>query len=183
MTIVEDKIWRGVLVITSIHESRNEPIVEITSDDGFCSIYVSKYRVNKEVGFGRKLLQLLEEFHLSYEHIPSGIDDLMIILHENQLDQATESELLQRMKTELSVEEVTIKHERALITVVSEGICHNADSIAKAAKALAEAKINIEMININQSPSRIVLMFGVQADDEKGAVDALYKEFFAGVFV
>jgi aspartate kinase len=174
--------WEGALAITSIRESKNEPIVRIASNDGFCSIYVSKYRMNKEVGFGRKLLQLLEEFELSYEHIPSGIDNLMIVLHENQLHQAIESDLLQRMKTELSVEEVTIKHDLALITVVAVGMHQNGDSIAKAANALAEVDINIEMINIHQSPSQIVLMFGVEANDEKRAVDALYNEFFAGVF-
>src|SRR3954463_7552503 len=72
--------------IVSQRENKNGPVIGIASDDGFCSIYVSKYMMNREMGFGRKLLQILEEFGLSYEHIPSGIDDMTVILHEDQLD-------------------------------------------------------------------------------------------------
>ena len=39
---------------------------------------------------------------LSYEHIPSGIDDITVILRENQLDEETEKEVLQRIKDRAS---------------------------------------------------------------------------------
>ena len=60
-------------------DNTNGPVIGIASDEGFCSIYVSKYLMNREVGFGRKLLGILEEFGLSYEHTPSGIDDISVI--------------------------------------------------------------------------------------------------------
>jgi aspartate kinase len=46
---------------------------------------------------------------------------------------------------------------------------------------LAEANINIEMIN--QGSSETSMMFGVKETVEKKAVRALYEEFFASVRV
>ena len=137
--------------------------------------------MNREIGFGRKLLQILEDFHLSYEHVPSGIDDMSVILRENQFNTETEKEIIERIKTELHADEVTIEHHLALIMVVGEGMRHNVGTTSRAAKALAVAGINIDMIN--QGSSEVSMMFGVKAQDEKQAVQALYNEFFASVLV
>ena len=166
--------------IVSSRENRNGPVVGIASDDGFCSIYLSKYMMNREIGFGRKLLQILEDLDLSYEHIPSGIDDLTVILREKQLDEKTEAEVLRKINDELHVDEVKVEHHLALIMVVGEGMRHNVGTTARASKALARAGINIDMIN--QGSSEVSMMFGVKAQDEKRAVQALYNEFFASVY-
>jgi len=73
--------------IVSERENTNGPVVGIASDDGFCSIYIGKYLMNREIGFGRRLLQILEDLNLSYEHLPSGIDDISVILREDQLNE------------------------------------------------------------------------------------------------
>ena len=147
--------------IVSKRENTNGPVVGIASDDGFCSIYIGKYLMNREMGFGRKLLQILEDFHLSYEHIPSGIDDITVILHEDQMDSEMEKEVLERIRVELDADEVKIEHHLALIMVVGEGMRHNVGTTARAAKALAHASINIDMIN--QGSSEVSMMFGVKA--------------------
>ena len=74
-----------------------------------------------------------------------------------------------------------IEHHLALIMVVGEGMRHNVGTTARAAKALAAAGINIDMIN--QGSSEVSMMFGVKEEDEKKAVQALYNEFFASVLV
>ncbi|NRD80396.1 aspartate kinase [Bacillus sp. BRMEA1] len=167
--------------IVAERENGNGPVVGIASDDGFCSIYVSKYLMNREIGFGRKLLGILEEYGLSYEHTPSGIDDVSVILRENQMDDETEKEIIKRIKTELHADEVKIEHSLALIMVVGEGMRRNVGTMSKASKALAKAKVNIEMIN--QGSSEVSMMFGVKETDEKRAVQALYEEFFTAVTV
>ena len=159
----------------------NGPVIGIASDQGFCSIYVGKYLMNREVGFGRKLLTILEEYGLSYEHTPSGIDDISIILRENQFTDGVEEEILSRIQYELHADEVKIQHSLSLIMVVGEGMRQNIGTMARASKALAKAKVNMEMIN--QGSSEVSMMFGVQAVDEKRAVQALYNEFFAAVAV
>lgn len=167
--------------IVNKRTTSNGPVIGIASDKGFCSIYVSKYLMNREVGFGRKLLKIIEEFGISYEHTPSGIDDISIILRENQLTTSIQEEILTRIKVELHADEVKIEHGLALIMVVGEGMRENIGTMARSAKSLAHAGINLEMIN--QGSSEVSMMFGVKEVDEKRAVQALYNEFFSAVVV
>jgi aspartate kinase len=135
--------------------------------------------MNREIGFGRKLLQILEEYELSYEHLPSGIDDISIILRQDQMNLAFEQDMLKRIKIELGADEVKIQHNLSLIMVVGEGMRCNIGTMSRAAKALSSIGVNIEMIN--QGSSEVSMMFGVKESDEKKAVQALYNEFFASV--
>lgn len=167
--------------IVNERNNTNGPVIGIASDKGFCSIYVSKYLMNREIGFGRKLLGVLEDFGLSYEHTPSGIDDISVILRENQYDEDLEERILDRIKSELQADEVKMEHSLALIMVVGEGMRHNVGTMARASKALARYSVNIEMIN--QGSSEVSMMFGVKEVDEKRAVQALYEEFFVPVTV
>lgn len=167
--------------VVSKRDNTNGPVVGIASDIGFCSIYISKYLMNREIGFGRKALQILEEHGLTYEHVPSGIDDMTIILREGQMDAATERSVIKRIQEDLHADEVIVEHHLALIMVVGEAMRHNVGTTARAAKALSEAKVNIEMIN--QGSSEVSMMFGVKEAEERKAVQALYQEFFAGVLI
>ncbi|OEI72993.1 aspartate kinase [Bacillus subtilis] len=167
--------------VVSKRDNTNGPVVGIASDTGFCSIYISKYLMNREIGFGRKALQILEEHGLTYEHVPSGIDDMTIILREGQMDAATERSVIKRIEKDLHADEVIVEHHLALIMVVGEAMRHNVGTTARAAKALSEAKVNIEMIN--QGSSEVSMMFGVKEAEERKAVQALYQEFFAGVLI
>lgn len=170
----------GTRVVTK-RDNTNGPVVGIASDSGFCSIYIGKYLMNREVGFGRRVLQILEDNGLTYEHIPSGIDDMTIILRQDQMDEAIEKRIIQRIKEELDADEVAVEHNIALIMVVGEAMRHNVGTTARAAKALSDAHVNIEMIN--QGSSEVSMMFGVKEAQEKQAVRALYQEFFAKVLV
>lgn len=165
--------------IVNERANSNGPVIGIASDEGFCSIYVSKYLMNREIGFGRRLLQILEDNGLTYEHVPSGIDDVTVILRQKQMNKQVEKEIVERIMTELQADEVIIEHDLVLIMVVGEGMRHNVGTTARAAKALADAGVNIEMIN--QGSSEVSMMFGVKEPQEKHAVQALYNEFFVAV--
>lgn len=166
-------------MIVSQKEETNGPVVGIASDNDFCSIYVSKYLMNREIGFGRKLLHILEELDLSYEHVPSGIDDLTVILRQNQLDHEREQIIVNRIKNELDADEVKVEHNLSLIMIVGEGMRSNVGTMARASRALADKGINIEMIN--QGSSEVSMMFGVKEAQEKLAVQALYEAFFTEI--
>ena len=62
--------------------------------------------MNREVGFGRKVLQILEDLNIRWEHMPSGIDDLSIIIRERELTPIKEQEILSYLTRELVVDEV-----------------------------------------------------------------------------
>lgn len=165
--------------IVNERSNSNGPVIGIASDKGFCSIYISKYLMNREIGFGRKLLQILEDYGLTYEHVPSGIDDVTVILRQKQMTKKVEEKIIERIMTELQADEVIIEHDLVLIMVVGEGMRHNVGTTARASKALADAGVNIEMIN--QGSSEVSMMFGVKEPQEKHAVQALYNEFFVAV--
>ncbi|MCX7747644.1 MAG: aspartate kinase [Clostridia bacterium] len=153
-----------------------EPVVGIASDAGFCSIYMSKYMMNREVGFGRKVLKILEDEGLSYEHTPSGIDNISIILREKQFDEKMEARVLEHIKDELVVDYIEVERGLALVMIVGEGMFNTVGMSARATAAFAKAGVNIEMIN--QGSSEVSMMFGVKAKDSDKAVKALYTEFF-----
>lgn len=162
--------------ITLTRSKITKPVVGIASDGGFGCIYMSKYLMNREVGFGRKILKILEDEKLSYEHIPSGIDNMTIIYKQNQMDEKKEEHILNRIREELAVDDASIRHDLALVMLVGEGMQNTVGIASRATSAFFKAGINIEIIN--QGSSEVSVMFGVKAEDSKNAVKALYNEFF-----
>ena len=152
-------------------------VVGISSSDGFCTLFLSKYLMNREIGFGRRLLQILEEEGLPYEHVPSGIDNTSVILRNDLLTPAIEKRMASRIRKELGADDIEVERGLALIMVVGEGMRYTVGLAARATHALAEGGVNIEMMN--QGSSEISMMFGVKEVDRKKAVKALYHAFFS----
>ncbi len=152
------------------------PVTGIACDGGFCSIYLSKYLMNREVGFGRRLLQMLEDEGIPFEHCPTGIDNISVILREKHFDAAREARVIERIRRDLSVDDVSVERGLALVMIVGEGMRHTVGTAARATAAFARAGVSIEMIN--QGSSEVSMMFGVKAAESRNAVRALYKEFF-----
>ncbi|HLS06666.1 MAG TPA: aspartate kinase, partial [Bacillota bacterium] len=151
-------------------------VVGIASDTGFCSLYVSKYLMNREIGFGRKLLHVLEEENISFEHMPSGIDDITIIMREDQLTPEKEARIINRIKHELHVDTIRMVRDLAVIMVVGEGMHQTIGMAHKATEALANANVNLEMIN--QGSSEVSMMFGIKTEDLTRAIPSLYQAYF-----
>ncbi len=160
----------GTMIVAERKYEQGE-ITGIASADGFSAIFLHKYMMNRELGFGRRLLQVLEDERLSFEHAPSGIDDMSVILRSAPLTPEKEEQVLTRIRTELQVDDVTIEHGLSLVMIVGEGMRYAVGVAARACAALADAGVNIEMIN--QGSSEISIMFGVKEIDRKHAVQAL----------
>jgi aspartate kinase len=160
----------GTLIVPQRKYIHGE-VTGIASASGFSTIYLSKYMMNREVGFGRRLLQILEQEQLSFEHVPSGIDNMSVVLRTGALTPEKEERVLGRIRDEMGVDDVSIEHDLALIMIVGEGMRYSVGLAAKACTALADGGINLEMIN--QGSSEISIMFGVKEADRKAAVQAL----------
>ncbi len=163
-------------LITNERSDLDNPVVGIASDEGFSMIYISKYLMNREVGFTLRVLQIFKEFGLNYEHMPSGIDDISIILRANQLNSQLEEELLRKIAYEIDPDELRITHDLSMVVVVGEGMKHRVGTMAESAAALARKKISIDMIN--QGSSEVSIMFGIHKDREQDAIRTLYYTFF-----
>lgn len=165
----------GTMIVPE-RKAKNGPVVGIAADSGFCTIFVSKYMMNREIGFGRRILQILEDEALSYEHIPSGIDSISIVLKEKQMSKDVENRIIKRIRDELKVDDVFVERGLGVVMIVGEGMMHTVGIASRATSALAKAKVNIEMIN--QGSSEVSIMLGIRASDNEKAVRALYEEFF-----
>jgi aspartate kinase len=167
----------GTMVVPKREVKAGEcAVVGIASDTGFVNLYVDKYLMNREVGFCRRLLQILEEEGVSIEHMPSGIDNVSVVIRESRFDAAREARVVARIKQEFNPDNLLVERGHALIMVVGEGMQYAVGMAAKATRAFAEAHVNIEMIN--QGASEISIMFGVKSSDREKAVRSLYKAFF-----
>ena len=151
-------------------------VVGIATADHFCNIVVDKYLMNRQVGFGRRLLQILENESIGYEHMPSGVDSQCIVLKEQYLTKEKEHRILQAIRRELAPDNITVEHNITIVMVVGEGMCFTAGMFAKACLALASAGVNISMVN--QGSSEVSFMIAIRAQDRDIAVRALYKAFF-----
>ncbi len=166
----------GTMIINEREYAMN-PVIGIAADKGFSTIYVRKYLMNREVGFGRRLLQIIEDEGVSYEHIPSGIDDTSVILENDQLTPEKEDRIIHRILHELGADDAYIEKDFAMIMLVGEGMHETVGIAARATKAISEQDVNIEMIN--QGSSEVSLSFGIHDADVDKAIRGLYEEFFS----
>ena len=162
--------------VTLTHTSPGLPVVGIAGDDHFVSINISKYLMNREIGFGRKVLQLLEELNMRWEHIPTGIDDMSIVLRDRELTPEKEAKIIRYLEDELHVDDLEIEKDLSIIMLVGENMKNHIGITASATKALSEKQINLEMIS--QGSSEVSIMFVIKSEQEKEAIQALYTEFF-----
>ena len=164
---------------TMIQQSRRVvpgTVVGVASADGFANIVVEKYLMNRELGFGRRLLQVLEEEGISYEHMPSGVDSQCVVVKEQFLPKEREHRIISLLKSALNPDFVTVERDLSILMVVGEGMCYTPGMLAKACLALASAGISMSMVN--QGSSEVSFMIAIRTVDRNAAVRALYKAFF-----
>ncbi|HIG70099.1 MAG: aspartate kinase [Myxococcales bacterium] len=158
-------------------EANLSPTGRITGIAGrkdFTIIALEKTLMNSEIGFGRRVLGVLERHDISWEHIPSGIDTLSIVLKSDVLADRIDA-LLQEIQTECEPDSIEIHSGIALIATVGRGMSHAPGTAAQLFGALAKAGINIRMID--QGSSELNIIVGVENADFERTVRAIYDEF------
>ncbi len=154
-----------------------QPVIGIAADSGFSTLFVYKYLMNQEIGFGRRLLQILEDEGIPFEHTPSGIDNLSVIIRSKHLNEENSERMVRRIKEELEADDVKLRNTNySMVVLVGEGMRHTTGLAARAATAISRTGANIEMIN--QGSSEVSLVFGVDKKDENKILRELYTEFF-----
>ena len=164
----------GTLIVESTCHKPAHVITGIAGKTGFATIMIEKDRMNSEIGFGRKALQVLEENDISFEHIPSGIDTMTIIVNtEDFIDK--EQVVLAGLHRAVQPDTITLESDLALIAVVGRGMKASRGTAAKIFTALANENINIKMID--QGSSELNIIVGVRNCYFAEAIKAIYKTF------
>ena len=166
----------GTLIVSKREgtNSPTHPVVGIAGRTGFTMITIEKALMNRERGFGRRVLQAIEEYGVNFEHMPTGIDSLSVIVREEEL--ANHGAAIQRaLQRTCEPDRLTLQPNLALLATVGEGMVHHVGIAARLCTALAKASVNIRVIN--QGASEMNILVGVEADDFARAMTAIYEEF------
>lgn len=126
-----------------------------------------------EVGFLQRTLKIFDDYHLNIEHLPTGINQIGVIVEMVEVEEIL-LDLLDRLKKDLKADDVTVKENISLLTVVGEEIIRSAKVTNKIFTALAKEDIDIELIT--QSPRGINIIIGVANKHYQRALVALYEE-------
>lgn len=166
---------KGTLIVDDI--DREEIIGNITGIAGkkdFTVIAIEKTYMNAEIGFGRRLLSILESYGVSFEHMPSGIDTICLIIQDSELDHKLDK-ILDEIKRQCNPDSINVISNTALIATVGRGMARTVGTSQKIFTALAESNINVRMID--QGSSEINIIIGVETKDFEKAIRAIYNAF------
>jgi aspartate kinase len=146
----------------------------IAGRTGFSSVTIEKAMMNSELGLGRRVLQALEECGISFEHFPSGIDTMTIVVHEDEF-MHKEQRVVSAIHRLAQPDSVEIESDLALIAVVGRGMKSMRGTAGRIFSALAHAQVNVRMID--QGSSELNIIIGVDNVDFEVAVRAIYDIF------
>jgi len=149
-------------------------ITGIAGKKDFTVIVIEKALMNSELGFGRRLLSVLEVNGISFEHMPTGIDTISVVIADSHLENRLEK-ILTEIRMECRPDSIEVYPNMALIATVGRGMAYTPGMAAKLFSGLGNRNINIRMID--QGSSEINIIIGIETDDFEEAVRAIYETF------
>ncbi len=165
----------GTLIVPKENMKMHDfPITGIAGKKGFSVISIYKSSMNSELGFARRILTVLENNGISFEHMPTGIDTISIITADEFLA-GKETEVINQIKQAVRPDEIEIIPDMALIATCGHGMERHMGTAAKLFTALATEQINIRMID--QGSSELNIIVGIETVDYEKAIKAIYKAF------
>lgn len=164
----------GTMIVESTSKKPDYTITGIAGKRGFTAVSIEKDMMNSELGFGRKILEVFEKNGLSFEHMPSGIDTMSIIVQQSEFEK-TEQEVLAGIHRNTQPDSIEIESDIALIAVVGRGMKSTRGTAGRIFSALAHAHVNVKMID--QGSSELNIIIGVKDEDFEKALTAIYDIF------
>lgn len=167
---------KGTMIVADnkLPRTKSKVITGIAGKKGFTIINIEKDMMNSEIGFGRKVLSVLEYEGISFEHMPSGIDTLSLVIRDEYLAGKMQK-LVAKLRDALGADNVEIHSGLSLIATVGHNMASRHGTAATIFDALADNHINIRMID--QGSSELNIIVGVDTFDYEKAISAIYHAF------
>lgn len=167
----------GTKIVVERGEIKKYPVIGVSGDDGFISVTIKRYLLNREIGYTRRLLQIFEDHDINVEHIPTGIDDISIVMRANQFEDNNKlEELLEDIEQQFEPEWIHVERDLAIIAIVGEGMRDTIGIANKATDAFTKSNISLRMIN--QGASEISMFFAIPSKDLHNGLNNLYVNYF-----
>ena len=165
----------GTMIVKSAKAfDRKHVITGLAGKKGFTVFTIESDMMNSEIGFGRKVLEVFEEYDISFEHLPSGIDTMSIIVADSQIE-GKEERILRSLKHSVRPDSISVEKDLALIAVVGRGMIKSKGTAARVFGAVSAAGVNIRMID--QGSCELNIILGVDVADFEKTLTAIYHEF------
>lgn len=165
---------RGTMIVEKTCHQSKYTITGIAGKKDFVAVNIEKDMMNAEIGFGRKVLEAFEKYGISFEHMPSGVDTMTVIVHQTEFEEK-EQKVLTEIKHLVHPDVLDIETDIALIAIVGRGMREARGTAGRIFSALAHAKVNVKMID--QGSSEINIIVGVKNADFETAIKAIYDIF------
>ena len=165
----------GTMIVASADGMEDDSVITgIAGKKGFSIISMEKDRMNAELGFGRKVLEVLERLGISFEHLPSGVDTMCIVVATAAIEGKHE-QILEGICRSVNPDSVAIDDGLALVAVVGRGMVAAKGTAQRIFGAIADANINVKMID--QGSGELNIIIGVREEDYADTICAIYKAF------
>ena len=164
----------GTIISKNGDDKSPEIISGIAGKKGFTVISIYKNMMNKEIGFVRRALAIIEDQHVNFDHIPTGIDSLSMVIESSELEDKLD-DILAEFRHQLKPDDITVEDNIALIAVVGLRMHRSLGVAARICSALADSGINIRMLN--QGTNEINVIVGVEDEDFEKSTRVIYNEF------
>lgn len=165
----------GTMIVSYALSGNNKNVITgIAGKVGFSTLYIEKDMMNSEYGFGRRVLEVLENHHLSFEHLPTGIDTMSVIINTKELDPVKDS-VISSIYEAVHADSVTVQDGLALISVVGRDMVNTKGTASRIFTAIAKIGVNIKLID--QGSSEMNVIVGVDDKDYITTLNAIYSEF------
>ena len=120
------------------------------------------------------MLEVFDNNGISIEHMPSGIDTMTILVHQDEFEEK-EQEVVAGIHRAVEPDFVEMESDLALIAVVGRGMKSTRGTSGRIFSALAHANVNVRMID--QGSSELNIIIGVRNHDFDNAIKAIYDIF------
>ena len=168
----------GTMIVSDDHDFDDETcphtITGIAGRKGFSVINIEKAMMNSEKGFGMKVLKVLYENGISFEHMPSGIDTMSVVVDTSTLE-SVEDKIIAQLRKEVKPDHLEIEHGIALLAIVGRRMKNTRGTVARLFASLAHARINVKMVD--QGSSELNVIVGVNESDLSEAIRRIYDMF------
>ena len=170
----------GTMIVSDVSddEMNKYTITGIAGKKGFAAINIEKAMMNSELGFCRKVLSILEDFNISIEHMPSGIDTLSLIFPYSNIE-GKEDEVISKIRKAVSPDHIELEKGIAMLAVVGRGMRRTRGTAARIFASMAHARINVKMID--QGSSELNIIIGIGEEDFNEAIRRIYDMFINSI--
>ncbi|QIB70508.1 aspartate kinase [Aminipila butyrica] len=164
----------GTTIDAEVNIQKGQIITGIAGSKDFSVIAIYKNGLSQESGFIRRLSSILEDYNISIEHMPSGIDTLSIVVSDHSIDGKLD-EVIEEIKRKLDPDSIEVFDDMSLIATVGAGMSKRLGVSATLFTALAESGVNVRMID--QGSSEMNIIVGVETKHFNQAIQAIYNAF------